>query len=138
MLSYKDKNNLYNVTFYGHVIKDVLLSIIPEIDIGLIPLKNLPIFEGAIPSKIFDILAHKKPILLGVKGEAKQIFIDQAKAGYYFEPENENDMVEKKYIKTKNELDDYKKTFFKKRLIIINIFKILDHHKKRISLNLNS
>lgn len=102
LIKYKEKNDLHNVTFFGHVEKDVLLSIIPEIDIGLIPLKNLPIFEGAIPSKIFDILAQKKPILLGIKGEAKRIFIDIAKAGLYFEPENENDLVEKIKIMVKN------------------------------------
>lgn len=95
LISLKQSAKLENVTFFGHVEKSILLSIITEIDVGLVPLKNLPIFEGAIPSKIFDVLAQKKPILLGVKGEAKQIFIDEANSGIYFEPENEIDLAAK-------------------------------------------
>ena len=34
-------------------------------------------------------MALAKPILLGVDGEAKSLFIDKGKAGIYFEPENE-------------------------------------------------
>ena len=108
LLAFKAKNDLRNVRFFGHVGKNVLLTIIPEIDIGLIPLKNLPIFEGAIPSKIFDILAQKKPVLLGIKGEAKRIFIDRANAGMYFEPENEIDLVDKITIMTNNLKDNVK------------------------------
>ena len=55
----------------------------------IVPLKKLDLFLGAIPSKIFDALALSKPILLGVDGEAKSLFIDQGRAGIYFEPENE-------------------------------------------------
>lgn len=33
------------------------------------------------------------PILLGVDGEAKKLFIDDAKAGLFFEPENVNELV---------------------------------------------
>ena len=44
---------------------------------------------GAIPSKLFDPLALSIPILLGVDGEARQLFIEQAKGGLFFEPEDE-------------------------------------------------
>jgi len=95
LMDFKNINNLNNVNFFGHISKDELMSILPIIDIGLVPLKNLSIFKGAIPSKIFDILSHKKPLLLGVKGEAKQIFIKNANAGLYYEPEDEKDLAEK-------------------------------------------
>ena len=55
----------------------------------IVPLKKLDLFLGAIPSKIFDALALSKPILLGVAGEAKSLFIDQGQSGIYFDPENE-------------------------------------------------
>jgi glycosyltransferase involved in cell wall biosynthesis len=55
----------------------------------------LDLFQGAIPSKIFEALAMEKPLLLGVNGEAKAHFIDNAKAGLYFEPENEVSLAEK-------------------------------------------
>jgi len=55
----------------------------------IIPLKKVDLFLGAIPSKIFEILYLKKPVLLGIQGEAKELFIDQANAGIAFEPEND-------------------------------------------------
>jgi glycosyltransferase involved in cell wall biosynthesis len=55
---------------------------------AVIPLRKISLFEGAIPSKIFEILYLEKPILLGVAGEAKKIFIDDAGAGIAFDPQN--------------------------------------------------
>lgn len=77
-----------NVTFLDPITKKEMPAFVSSIDISVIPLKNIPLFEGAIPSKIFENLAMEKPILLGVKGEAKELFIDNGKAGVYFEPEN--------------------------------------------------
>ena len=63
-------------------------SIISSIDCSIIPLKKLDLFLGAIPSKVFECLSMETPILLGVDGEAKGLFIDEANSGLYFEPEN--------------------------------------------------
>jgi glycosyltransferase involved in cell wall biosynthesis len=54
----------------------------------IVPLRKLDLFLGAIPSKLFEPLAFAKPILLGVDGEARDLFINKAKGGIYFEPEN--------------------------------------------------
>ena len=54
----------------------------------IVPLKKLNLFLGAIPSKIFDPLALGIPVLLGVDGEARNIFIEQGKGGLFYEPEN--------------------------------------------------
>ena len=35
----------------------------------------------------------KKALLLGVDGEARNLFIDEGQAGLYFEPENVDDLV---------------------------------------------
>ena len=60
----------------------------------IVPLKKLDLFKGAIPSKLFYPLSFGVPILLGVEGEAKNLFIDDARAGLAFEPENEEALVE--------------------------------------------
>lgn len=91
----RNELNADNVVFAEPVSKQEIPAIISEIDISLVPLKNLPLFKGAIPSKIFEILAMEKPILLGVDGEARELFIEQANAGWYFEPENLSDLVNK-------------------------------------------
>ena len=36
----------------------------------------------------------KKPLLLGVDGEARKHFINNGKAGRYFEPENEQELAD--------------------------------------------
>lgn len=86
---------LTNVTFLDAVTKKEMPFILKAIDLAIIPLKKLDLFKGAIPSKIFENLAMKVPILLGVEGEAKELFIDEAKAGMFFEPENALDLSEK-------------------------------------------
>lgn len=88
LLNLKEKNNLSQVYFFEPVNKEKIKEVLAEIDASIIPLKNIPLFHGAIPSKIFENLALKKPILLGVEGEAKKIFIEEGKCGYSFEPEN--------------------------------------------------
>ena len=99
-----EKNNLIklandlalsNVFFFDGVGKDKMPQIIKSIDIALVLLKKLPLFEGAIPSKIFENLAMKKPILLGVEGEAFDLFIKEGQAGLSFEPENFIDLKDK-------------------------------------------
>jgi glycosyltransferase involved in cell wall biosynthesis len=61
----------------------------------VIPLRRLDLFLGAIPSKIFENLAMKKPLLLGVEGEAKDLFIEAGNAGLAFIPEDDADLAEK-------------------------------------------
>ena len=89
----KTAGGLKNVVFHDGVSKDKILNIIYSCNASVIPLKKLALFKGAIPSKIFECLALQKPILLGVDGEAKELFIDEAKAGIYFEPEDANQLA---------------------------------------------
>lgn len=87
------KLSLSNVVFLDLVEKSQMPAIVSAVDAAIIPLKRLDLFLGAIPSKIFENLAMKKAILLGVEGEAKTLFIEQGKAGIAFEPENETELV---------------------------------------------
>lgn len=89
----KNSFALKNVHFLPPVSKSEMPSVVKSIDVALVPLKNLPLFQGAIPSKVFEALAMKKPILLGVDGEARKHFITNAQAGLFFEPENVTDLV---------------------------------------------
>ncbi|HSG68233.1 MAG TPA: glycosyltransferase family 4 protein [Bacteroidales bacterium] len=95
MLQMKASLGLFNVFFFGSVPKSQMPLVLSSIDISVIPLKKLDLFKGAIPSKIFENLAMKKPILLGVEGEAKSLFIDEGKCGLAFEPENDAMLAEK-------------------------------------------
>ncbi len=95
LLKLNEELLLDNVFFLPPVQKVEMPSILKEVDVALIPLRKLDIFQGAIPSKIFEALSMKKALLLGVEGEAKIHFIDKAKAGLFFEPENADDLAKR-------------------------------------------
>ena len=86
---------LTNVVFMPPVAKAEMPAILKDVDVALVPLRKLDIFQGAIPSKIFEALAMEKALLLGVEGEAKEHFIDKGNAGLFFEPENIEDLAAK-------------------------------------------
>ena len=65
--------------------------------------KKLPMFEKTIPSKIFEYVATKKPVVYGLQGVAKDI-MDELNGSYYFEPGNVKSL-EAALIKMKNDLE---------------------------------
>ena len=83
-----------NVSFIGEIPRSEIMEYLYIADCGIIPLRNLNLFKGALPSKIFDYMACGLPILLGIEGEAKKI-IEDSEAGLFFEPENIDDLIKK-------------------------------------------
>lgn len=94
LLQLKKEEGLNNVFFMDAVTKKEMPGILRSVNAVIVPLKKLDIFKGAIPSKLFESLAMKLPVLLGVDGEARDLFIEQGKCGLYFEPENANELAE--------------------------------------------
>lgn len=134
LLSMKEKGNLINVLFADPVARTEMGQVLKEIDVSLIPLKKLDLFLGAIPSKIFEVLAMEKPIILGVDGEARQLFIEQGDCGWYFEPENVEalEKVIRKIIKNPLQLKEkgengraYVQSDFDRRNIVDNFYQYL-------------
>lgn len=89
----KTEKQLTNVHFMGLAAKAQMPAIVAACNATIVPLKKLDLFLGAIPSKIFENLAMEKPVFLGVDGEARKLFIEQGKAGWYFEPENHYELA---------------------------------------------
>ncbi|MBP9070416.1 MAG: glycosyltransferase family 4 protein, partial [Bacteroidia bacterium] len=89
----KAQMQLTNVVFIEGVSKNEMRGVLKEVNAAVIPLRKLDLFLGAIPSKIFENLAMKIPVLLGVDGEARDLFVNQGKCALYVEPENENDLA---------------------------------------------
>ena len=87
--------HLENVFYFNSIDSTQIPNVVKAIDAAIIPLKKLELFKGAIPSKIFENLAMEKPILLGVEGEAKELFIEQGRCGLFFIPENATDLTDK-------------------------------------------
>ncbi|MFM2208252.1 MAG: hypothetical protein RL213_2227 [Bacteroidota bacterium] len=85
---------LTNVVFLDPVPKAKMPFVVSASDAAVVPLKRLELFKGAIPSKIFESLAMRKPVLLGVEGEAKELFIEEGKCGIAFTPESDSELAE--------------------------------------------
>jgi len=86
------KLDLKNVTFLDPVPKSEVKRYISIIDVALVPLTKTKIHASLIPSKIFESAAMRKPMLLGVEGEARRI-VERHHAGIAFEPENKEEFL---------------------------------------------
>jgi glycosyltransferase involved in cell wall biosynthesis len=92
LIQMKADQQLEHVYFFDAISKKEMPSILKAINCSIVPLKKLDLFLGAIPSKIFENLALKKPIVLAVDGEARTLFVEDGKCALYAEPENEEEM----------------------------------------------
>lgn len=76
-------------------------------DVALVHLKNTPVFETVIPSKIFEAMGMGLPILLaGPKGEASRI-VESEGAGMWVPPEDPQ-ALEEAVFRLKNDRDFYR------------------------------
>lgn len=89
-----NKLNLDNVILLNSIDKNLLPEYYSLCDVLLVPLKKIKLFEKVIPSKIFEILAMGKPIIISVEGEAKKL-VEESGGGISAEPENPIDLKNK-------------------------------------------
>lgn len=68
-----DDLSLTNVRFLGPVGKDEVKDFYALADLCLVPLRDIPLFDTFIPSKMFEMLAMGRPILASVRGESAAI-----------------------------------------------------------------
>lgn len=94
LMKLKESLNVSNVTMLDSVSKQEVKRYISILDVSLINLRKSDLFETVIPSKIFENAGMHIPILMGVKGEAREI-VESYKAGVCFEPEDKKDFLEK-------------------------------------------
>jgi len=83
-----------NIVFIDNINWQEIVNINQIVSANLIHLRNLELFKTVIPSKIFESMALKKPILAGLIGESLDI-IKQSKSGLEVKPEDANSLVEK-------------------------------------------
>ena len=78
---------LANVRFLPGQPKHVMAWWYAAADVVLVPLRNIPLFETFIPSKMFEIMACGRPIVGSVKGEARAI-LEQSGGALVVDPED--------------------------------------------------
>ena len=75
-----------------------IININQIVSVNLVHLINTPLFEKVIPSKIFESMALRKPIIMGVNGESNNI-IQNANCGF--------SMVSHCHVDLRPTLDEY-------------------------------
>lgn len=72
--------SLRHVIFVPGQPKDRMPSWYAAADVVLVPLRNVPLFETFIPSKMFEIMAAGRPIVGSIRGEARRILSESGGA----------------------------------------------------------
>lgn len=93
MIKMSKESGLTNTTFLESQPRKKMPHIIGLASLCVVPLQRLPIFEHAIPSKMFEYMACGKPIILSVLGEAKAL-LEESGGGICIEPENHRELAD--------------------------------------------
>jgi len=88
-----ENRQLTNVKMLGQLPKEDMPKLWSISGASLVLLRKLDLFLTVIPSKIFESMAMKKPIIMGVQGESQEI-IESAGSGLCIEPENAGQLAE--------------------------------------------
>ncbi|MGH6888523.1 MAG: glycosyltransferase family 4 protein [Rhizomicrobium sp.] len=87
LIAFAGELGVSNVSFVGSVASEAAVDYLALADAIVVPLKNSAVFEGALPSKIFEAAAMEKPILLSANGASAELVRDY-RAGIVVPPEN--------------------------------------------------
>ncbi len=82
-----------HVIYTGRMSRDQMPTVLASSDACLVHLRKTELFETVVPSKIFETMAMGRPIIMGVRGESREI-VKAAGASIEMEPESEADLVE--------------------------------------------
>ena len=80
------------VVFTGRLGKEDMPKVLASSDCCLVHLRGTELFGTVIPSKIFETMAMQRPIIMGVKGPARDI-VAAAGGGVMMEPDDDGDLV---------------------------------------------
>ncbi len=86
------RRKLDNVVLLGLQPRHSMPDWIASIDLLLVILRDLPVFETVIPSKIFEFLAQERPVILAAKGEIRRM-MDEAQGALVIDPEQPEQLV---------------------------------------------
>ena len=67
------ERKLKNVRLIGLQPREMMPAWIATTDILLVSLRDLPVFETVIPSKIFEFLAQERPVIVAARGEIRSM-----------------------------------------------------------------
>lgn len=88
-----ESSGLTNVRFYPSEVRHKMYLVQSMWDIAVVPLKNISLFDGARPSKMFELMAGKIPFIFCGKGEGAELALNSGCARIV-PPEDTGKLVE--------------------------------------------
>ena len=87
------EKSLDNVTIAGVRQKSEMADVLAASDACVATLQNIPMFKMTYPNKIFDYMAAKKPIVLGIDGVIRKV-VEDGKGGIFVEPGDDQQLAD--------------------------------------------
>jgi glycosyltransferase involved in cell wall biosynthesis len=87
------ERRLDRVKFIPPQDKDAVVGLYAASDIALVPLRNVDLFTDVLPSKIFEIMGMRRPMIVSVDGDARTE-VERGGAGIFAQPENAPELAE--------------------------------------------
>jgi glycosyltransferase involved in cell wall biosynthesis len=88
-----ESTGLDNLRFFDSVRREEMPHLLSQFDLALVPLKNITIFDGARPSKIFELMACGVPFVFCGRGEGAKI-AELSGGAIVVPPENPQELAE--------------------------------------------
>lgn len=82
-----------NVRMIGPVPHERVPALYEEADAAVVLLRDLPLFRGALPSKLLEAMAAARPVVLSAAGEAPDL-VREAGAGLVVPPERPHELAD--------------------------------------------
>ena len=86
------RRGLENVVFTGLIPHAQVPNLLASCNAALVHLRGTELFSTVVPSKIFETMALNTPIVMGVKGPARQIVLE-ARAGVAMTPDEPDSLL---------------------------------------------
>jgi glycosyltransferase involved in cell wall biosynthesis len=88
-----EREGIRNVKMLGVLPRDRMNEVYATLDLALVSLRKTELFTTVLPSKIFEIAAMARPILLSVDGEARAV-VEASGGGVFVPPEDVERMAD--------------------------------------------
>lgn len=88
-----EEKGLTNVTLTGVRQKSEMADVLAASDACVATLQNIPMFKMTYPNKIFDYMAARRPIVLGIDGVIREV-VEKGKGGIFVQPGDDEKLAE--------------------------------------------
>jgi glycosyltransferase involved in cell wall biosynthesis len=86
------EGGLTNVQMLGRVPHERIPELYADADAAVVLLRNRPLFEGALPTKMFEAMSAGRPLVLSAAGEAASL-VENADCGVVVPPERPHELA---------------------------------------------